>query len=135
LSAGQSPDAAALHLPRGAVSLPLALAAARGHCEVVDALMSRKAEVDAKDLMGRTALHHAAKHGEVEGCRRVQTLPSDLEALVHRQIPPPLLSPRPTIHRSLYFTPHLRDRMLLEYNATLNAKDTVGCTPLHMAAR
>ena len=33
--------------------------------------MSRKAEVDAKDLMGRTALHHAAKHGEVEACRRV----------------------------------------------------------------
>ncbi|CAM9149964.1 unnamed protein product [Ectocarpus sp. 6 AP-2014] len=70
LSAGQPPDAGALHLPRGAVSLPLALAAARGHCEVVDALISRKAEVDAKDLMGRTALHHAAKHGNVEACRR-----------------------------------------------------------------
>lgn len=29
----------------------------------------------------------------------------------------------------------LIDRRLLEYNATLNATDTVGCTPLHMAAR
>ncbi|CAM9798879.1 unnamed protein product, partial [Pylaiella littoralis] len=69
LSAGQLPDTSALHLPRGAISLPLALAAARGHCEVVDALVSRKAEVDATDLMGRTALHHAAKHGEVEACK------------------------------------------------------------------
>lgn len=34
LSAGQPPDQAALHLPRGAVSLPLALAAVRGNCEV-----------------------------------------------------------------------------------------------------
>lgn len=34
LSAGQPPDAPALHVSRGAVSLPLALAAARGHCEV-----------------------------------------------------------------------------------------------------
>lgn len=34
LSAGQLPDTGALHLPRGAVSLPLALAASRGHCEV-----------------------------------------------------------------------------------------------------
>ncbi|CAB1119188.1 unnamed protein product [Ectocarpus sp. CCAP 1310/34] len=42
LSAGQPPDAGALHLPRGAVSLPLALAAARGHCEVRYLLPTRK---------------------------------------------------------------------------------------------
>eukprot|EP00904_Undaria_pinnatifida_P002728 jgi/Undpi1/12456/HiC_scaffold_5.g02127.m1 len=69
LSAGQPPDAPALHPPRGAISLPLSLAAARGHCEVVDALASRNVDVEATDLMGRTALHHAAKHGQVEACR------------------------------------------------------------------
>ena len=34
LSAGQSPNQTALHVPRGVVSLPLALAASRGQSEV-----------------------------------------------------------------------------------------------------
>lgn len=38
----------------------------------------------------------------------------------------------PSIRAALNVIHHSR---LLEYNATLNAKDTVGCTPLHMAAR
>lgn len=39
--------------------------------KVIDALVSKGAAVDAADLMGRTALHHAAKSGDVEACRRV----------------------------------------------------------------
>ncbi|CAM9227437.1 unnamed protein product, partial [Discosporangium mesarthrocarpum] len=69
LSAGQSPDEAIVHLPRGAVCTPLALAASKGHCRVMDALISRGANVDTEDRMGRTALHHAAKAGELEACR------------------------------------------------------------------
>ncbi|CAM9841664.1 unnamed protein product, partial [Choristocarpus tenellus] len=69
LSAGQIPDEHVVHLSRGAVCLPLALAATKGHCTVIDALVSRGAEVDATDKMGRTALHHAAKSGELQVCR------------------------------------------------------------------
>lgn len=49
LSAGQLPDTSALHLPRGAISLPLALAAARGHCQVQKA-------VSRSPLVGKTRL-------------------------------------------------------------------------------
>ncbi|CAM9256179.1 unnamed protein product [Ascophyllum nodosum] len=71
LSAGQSPNQTALHVPRGVVSLPLALAASRGQSEVVDALVSWKADVKSTDMMGRTALHHAAKCGNVGTCMRL----------------------------------------------------------------
>ena len=36
--------------------------------QIVDALISRKADVRATDMMGRTALHHAAKYGEIKAC-------------------------------------------------------------------
>ncbi|CAN0299791.1 unnamed protein product, partial [Hapterophycus canaliculatus] len=105
-----------------------------GTKQVVDALMSRKVEVDAKDLMGRTALHHAAKHGEVETCRRVWTLSSKIDPSCltdHQRSQHDGQQQLESFHPML----HYLDRQLLEYNATLNAKDTVGCTPLHMAAR
>lgn len=62
--------------------------------------MSRKAEVDAKDLMGRTAIHHAAKHGEVEACRRVKTLKNLLDpSCLPKE--PPLSTPRPVTPATL----------------------------------
>lgn len=69
LCAGQSPDDGALCVPRGITSSPLALAAVGGSCDVVDTLVAAGAELAGTDSMGRTALHHAAKNGEVEVCR------------------------------------------------------------------
>lgn len=42
---------------------PLHIAAARGHTEHVQALLSAGADVHAQDWRGRTPLHHAAQHG------------------------------------------------------------------------
>lgn len=66
LSAGQPPDAAALHIPRGAVSLPLALAAARGHCEVRHSLAIRRGRAYLRLFVTFTYMR-APEHGKVIG--------------------------------------------------------------------
>ncbi|XP_063438288.1 uncharacterized protein LOC134719215 [Mytilus trossulus] len=45
---------------------PLMLAALVGHLEVVTYLVTHGSQLDATDLDGRTALHHAAKYGNID---------------------------------------------------------------------
>ena len=55
---------AAIDARNSAGRTPLALAAYKGHEEVVRLLLSRGAAVDSRDDKGRTALHWAAQYGQ-----------------------------------------------------------------------
>jgi hypothetical protein len=54
-----------LNLRDQAGDTPLHLAASEGHAEVVDELLYRGAEVETRNLAGRTALHVACLYGEM----------------------------------------------------------------------
>ena len=95
---------------------PLMLAAARGRCAVVDALLSGGAAPDATDANGRSAMHHAALGncgGVVGPERHAHGAANDAND------GPPWTS---VIAR------------LTAGGARVNARDDTGATPLHVAA-
>ena len=53
----------------GETERPLAIAASEGHTAVLKVLIEAKAEINAIDRRGRTALHRAAMNGHLEACK------------------------------------------------------------------
>ena len=68
------------HLPNTYGCSPLIWSAAKGHVEIVEALLEKKAQVNKQDNWGYTALMYAAKHDHKDvmekvwwspGCRHI----------------------------------------------------------------
>jgi len=108
---------------------PLHLAAANGHKEIVEFLLTTKADVNARDNAGSTPLHQAAaaegQHSDI-----VELLlkhGADVDAADRQWLTP--------LHYATLTDNQGAVRSLLNYGANPNAKDNkVGDTPLILAA-
>ena len=113
---------------KAAVDAPLADAVMRQDHEAVRALLAAGADVDAPRGDGMTALHWAARHGDLPTARRLLAAGVDLEAVT-----------RLGRHTSL----HVASRAghapviaaLLEHRADAEARTSAGAAPLHFAAQ
>ena len=109
---------------------PLHLAARKAVAPIAEVLIASGAEVDAKDKYSRTPLHVAAEMGSVEVMKLLLAKGAALEAREDVEGLTPLH--RAAICRPIDPEPF---RVLLAAGADPNARDGIGETPLHFAAR
>jgi len=81
-------DGARLFLPSGAAEEGLRAAAAEGHFSVVEHLLRKGAEINAQDVIGRTALHHAIMHLKEEIMEFLAERGADIEVKDKRGLTP-----------------------------------------------
>lgn len=126
---------------------PLHCAAGGSQADIIDYLVSRGAQLEARDEYGRTPLHWAAHRGEPEAVKRLITLGADVNARdedgntpLHRAVKvsrfdwddnPPSRTERKRRIRTV--------KLLVDAGSDVNARnDSVGHrddeTPLHLAA-
>jgi len=114
--------------------LHTAAAAAHTNAEVFRILLGQCADVDVRDLNGRTPLYQVAYWGRLEVCRSLIEHGADVNARGVNSWTP--------LHRVLILIDEDLDdryidviRFLLRHGADVNAKDAEHSTPLHIASR
>ena len=120
------PEDVNAQLDDGNYSSPLHLAAKEGLPELVRVLLSKGAEVDAKNRRKETALHLAASEGNEEVVRLLLQNNADVDAKNDFESTP--------LHLASFEGKEKIARVLLEHNADPNAQDQYQDTPLHLAA-
>lgn len=108
---------------------PLHLASMRGHRESIFVLLSRGANPDAKDHMGQTSLHHAARAQDID-C---------VELLLSKGNANPNIRDydrRTPLHAAIGKSSRSSKiiEALIQNGANPNVEDQYGYTPLHIAA-
>lgn len=105
---------------------PLHWAAYRGHADIVERLVAKGADVNAKDAGGETPLLLAACKGETEVVEVLVANGADVNAKDDGQYTP------------LYWAAFWGHKEIVEFliakGADINVEQTHGCTPLHGAA-
>lgn len=114
-------------VPRYGASTPLHLAAANGHNDVVELLLTNKADVNATDDSGRTPLHLAVTNGNTD---TVKLLLANQAKINTRDIygTTPLHYAADKGHLEVV-------KLLLSSGANVYVTNSVGETPLMMAAK
>ncbi|XP_049775408.1 ankyrin repeat domain-containing protein 65-like isoform X3 [Schistocerca cancellata] len=102
-------------------------AAKHGRVEELRALLVAGADIDGKDIYGRTALHTAAWNRHVEAVRTLLDAGADVSARDNEDYTP--------LHMAALGGSAAVVRLLAESSADPNARDAWGWTPLHLAAR
>ncbi|XP_049853780.1 ankyrin repeat domain-containing protein 2-like isoform X3 [Schistocerca gregaria] len=102
-------------------------AAKQGRVEELRALLEAGADIDGKDIYGRTALHTAAWNRHVEAVRTLLYAGADVSARDNEEYAP--------LHMAALGGSAAVVRLLAEFSADPNARDVWGWTPLHLAAR
>ncbi len=97
---------------------PLHFAAESGQTDIVEFLIAKGADVDAKNIKGETPLQFAADNGHKEVVELLIENGADF-----------------SLHLAARFGDLAIVKILIEKGADINAKDTSGQTPLHYAAR
>ena len=104
----------------------LHLATIRGHKNIVEFLLARKADVNARDNLGQMPLHFAAATGRKDVAELLLANNADVNAKAKSDQTP--------LHVAAeYGRKHIVE-LLLSKGAEVNAKDNRGETPLHVAA-
>ncbi|XP_049950992.1 neurogenic locus Notch protein-like [Schistocerca serialis cubense] len=102
-------------------------AAKHGRVEELRALLVAGADIDGKDIYGRTALHTAAWNRHVEAVRTLLDAGADVSARDNEEYTP--------LHMAALGGSAAVVRLLADSSADPNARDVWGWTPLHLAAR
>ena len=105
---------------------PLHDAAYRGHENVVELLLAKGADVNAKGNSDRTPLHNAASGSKPNVARLLLTKGAKVNARMENGYTPLYLAAR--------HGPRSVAELLLANGADVNARDDDGATPLHQAA-
>jgi ankyrin repeat protein len=106
---------------------PLQVACKHGYIQVVAVLIANKADVNALDKYGRSALHKAAYEGRTEVVKfllRTPSINAELEEMCYGQTALHIACARNQVDIA---------RLLLRANSNINAVDLDGWTPLHLA--
>eukprot|EP00026_Physarum_polycephalum_P010110 Phypoly_transcript_10261.p1 GENE.Phypoly_transcript_10261~~Phypoly_transcript_10261.p1 ORF type:complete len:242 (-),score=34.50 Phypoly_transcript_10261:221-946(-) len=106
---------------------PLHVACKQGHVTIVQALLAHKANVNALDKYGRSALHKAAYEGRTEVVRILLQTPGlnvELEEFCYGQTALHVACARNHVEIA---------SLLLRSHSNINAVDWDGWTPLHLA--
>ena len=112
---------------------PLHFAVWNGHINVINFLIGKNADVNAKDYWGRTPLHLAAEKINDNIARALFTHPEiDINAETYDK---PKANKRTPLHIAARSGRLKTLKALLEKNPTVNAQDNNNDTPLHLAAR
>ncbi len=101
------------------------MAAFRGHTEVVNLLLEKGANIEAKNKFGYTALHLAAYFGELEVATALIEKEENKKEVNQNQKTPLHLAAQEG-HAAIV-------NLLLEKGANIEAEDKYGKTPLHLA--
>ncbi len=111
-----------------AVDAPLADAVMRQDREAVSTLLANGADIDTPRGDGMTALHWAARHGDVRTARRLLEAGADLEAVTRLGRHTPLHVASRAGHAPVI-------AVLLQHRADAAALTSAGAAPLHFAAQ
>jgi ankyrin repeat protein len=118
---------AATALTLAAPEAPIADAAMKNDAAEVSALLQRGADVNAPEGDGMTALHWAAKNGNLDVAERVIRAGATLEARTR-------VGDHTPLHVASAAGRAAVVKALLEAGADVKARTTTGATPLHFAA-
>ncbi len=113
---------------RAAVDAPLADAVMRQDRETVRTLLANGADIDAPRGDGMTALHWAARHGDLRTARRLLAAGADVEAVTRLGRHTPLHVASRAGHAPVIAA-------LLQHRADAAAATSAGAAPLHFAAQ
>lgn len=102
----------------------LHVAARRGHCKVVELLLHYEADINCQDAQGRTPLHVAVEEGHYHVVNALLQQYADVNAVCEGETTP--------LHIAVRRSPVIVEKLLL-FGACIDAKNSCGKTPLHMA--
>lgn len=106
---------------------PLHRAAAFGHTDVVELLLARKAEVDAKDNEGNTPLYLSAQHGQTSTVEMLLAHQADVNGRGKNGLTP--------LHAAAFSGHRETVEWLLAHGAAVDARSDNGGTPLYLAVQ
>ena len=115
-----------INLADGQEETALHKAAAKGHQDIVQVLLSKEASLEANNSFGRTPLHHAAWSGHTSIVELLLTKGASIEAKDKDGWTP--------LHQSAWGGHTSTAELLLSKGASLDAQDKGGWNPLHCAA-
>lgn len=104
---------------------PLHWAASEGEIEVVELLISRGADVNARDLEGETPLFGAVDHSTDVSSILLEA-GSDVNTRNYEG--------KTALHKLAYYGERIESKFLIEHGAKIKVKDNDGRSPLHYAA-
>ncbi len=117
---------------------PLTIATFNQHSEIVQLLLEHKADIESTTPSGSTPLHLAIKQGEIEIAKLLFPYEPDVNAKGRYEMSP--------LHMAFFDPfetgceleePYLTEivKLLLSNKANIEARDELGFTPLHLAAK
>ncbi|OIQ92587.1 phosphocholine transferase AnkX [mine drainage metagenome] len=108
------------------VGPPLSVAVRKGNLKAVDSLLAAGADVNAPDILGRTALHVAAFYNRKQIAALLLAHGADVKASDSEGLTP--------LHAAVLAANADIATLLLDKGADVNAVTDTGKTPLHLAA-
>ncbi|MFZ2959136.1 MAG: ankyrin repeat domain-containing protein [Candidatus Ozemobacteraceae bacterium] len=114
-------------IPKGFQLTPLHWAARGGFTDIIDLLLERGAEVDARNAVGATPLHLASLRGNASAAARLIKAGAGLAATDSTGLTP--------LHMAALYGSDRTIDLLLSKESPLEALDNEGQTPLHIAVR
>jgi ankyrin repeat protein len=118
-------DSSLLHTRNKEGFCSLDVATGEGKKEVIEFLLSKGADVNAKSYLGNTPLHWAMTNKDVEIARLILSAGGDVNAFADKGVTP--------LHLAATVGAIEGASLLLENGANVNAQSEGGGTPLHMA--
>lgn len=130
---------------------PLHAAADKGYTGLVEAILAKDAEVDPMDKFSQTPLFYAAWRGHIDAVKALLIYGADANIKNNKGFTPPMIAKQNNhsliiivlqegfvksskLHLAIRQNDINQIKLLLKEGADLNAKNTDGMTPLHLAA-
>jgi uncharacterized protein len=104
--------------------MPIHLAAIYS-TELIQVLIARKADLNARDMFGNTPLHAAAQMGSTQAVQTLLDLGADVDPVNDERETP--------LHKAIKRGSEMKVKLLLEHKAQPNAVNNRGDSPLHIA--